>query len=52
MLEKLTTRLFKEKVNGETVLVGGLEAHKEDVRDFQYGALGGWFDYKPKHRVN
>lgn len=42
--------IFKEKVNGQTVAISGLEAHEPDTRDFRYRDLGGWFDYKPKQQ--
>jgi len=51
MLDRLRTKIFKEKINGKTIFVGGLEDHVEDKRDFRYTDLGGWFDYQPKARI-
>lgn len=50
MLQFFLKKLFKEVVNGESFPIGGLLPHVSDPRDFKYSDLGGWFDYKPKHK--
>ena len=45
---KLLRHVFKERVNGRSIAVGGLEPHEPDERDFRYQDLGGILDYKPK----
>lgn len=52
MIELLTRHLYKERVNGRIIPVGGMEFNPVDERDFQFKDLGGWFDYKPKHEVH
>lgn len=51
MIQFLLKRIFSEIVNGEKVMIHGLESHVDDSRDFKYADLGGWFDYKPKNKV-
>jgi hypothetical protein len=49
ILSKLFSFIFREIIDGERIVIGGLVPHEEDPRDFKYGALGGLFGpYIPK----
>lgn len=48
MIELLTRNLYKERVNGRIIPVGGMTKNPEDNRDFEFGSLGDWFAYKAK----
>lgn len=46
----ITRNLFKEKVNGKYIPVGGMLPNEKDERDFEFGGIfGDLFAYKPKH---